>query len=311
MVDRFLPSELPVDRVTARVGLISDTHMPARCAMLPPVLFEALRGVDLLLHAGDVGELWVLDALSAIAPVIAVHGNDETVDAQRELPYQQVIAVGGQRILLTHAHYPDRAAEMASRTDDAWGPKLARRAAMGRHAGARIVVFGHTHIPMAVEQDGALLINPGALACPSLASRQRVQSVAILCIRDDGAPFVTHINLARPDQPFVPRIDWAAGFRAAHQRFGQSILAPDLAGDFPRLAATIQRVAPDDGWAPYLRLAHRRWSGTQAVITRAELLHAFRRDTEMSPDAKVEILAALTGSALPIWEGGHPQSGRE
>ena len=148
------------------IGLISDTHMPARCAALPPMLFDVLRGVDLLLHAGDVGELWVLDALSAIAPVIAVHGNDETADAQRELPYQQVIAVGGQRILLTHAHYPDRAEEMESRKDDAWAPKLDRRAAMGRQAGARIVVFGHTHIPMAVEHDGVLLVNPGAFGLP-------------------------------------------------------------------------------------------------------------------------------------------------
>jgi uncharacterized protein len=304
MIDRFLPHELSADRVAARVGLISDTHMPARCATLPPALFEVLRGVDLLLHAGDVGELWVLDALSAIAPVIAVHGNDETAEAQRELPYQQVIAVGGQRILLTHAHYPDRAAEMESRQDDEWAPKLNRRAAMGRRAGARIVVFGHTHIPMAVEHEGVFLINPGALACPSLESRQRVQSIAILCIRDDGPPYVTHIDLARPDQPFVPRIDWEAGFGAAHQQFGQSILAPDLASDFPRLAATIQRAAPDDGWGLYLRLAHRCWSGAQAVITRAELRDAFQGDKDIPADAKGEILAALTDSTLPHREGG-------
>jgi putative phosphoesterase len=72
--DRLLPPE----RVAARIGIISDTHMPERCAALPPALFETLRGVDLLLHAGDVGELWVLDRLSALAPVVAVHGNDET-----------------------------------------------------------------------------------------------------------------------------------------------------------------------------------------------------------------------------------------
>ena len=196
--------------------------MPARCAALPSAVFDVLRGVDMVLHAGDVGELWVLDRLSAIAPVIAVYGNDSTPDEARELPYQQIVAVGGQRILLTHAHYPDRAEEMESRKDDGWQPKLARRAAMGKRAGARIVVFGHTHIPMTVEHDGILLVNPGALAAPKPTLRQRIQSVAILSIRDDGAPFVTHVDLARPDQPWTPRIDWAAGFRAAHEQFTDS-----------------------------------------------------------------------------------------
>ena len=53
---------------TVRIGLISDTHMPERWPSLPPAIFELFKGVDLLLHAGGVGELWVLDQLSAIAP---------------------------------------------------------------------------------------------------------------------------------------------------------------------------------------------------------------------------------------------------
>jgi putative phosphoesterase len=122
----------PFEQVAACVGLVSDTHMPQRCAALPPALFEALRGADLLLHAGDVGELWVLDKLGAIAPVVAVHGNDETAEAQRELPYQQIVALAGRRILLTHAHYPDRAEELASRRHDSWEPVLARRLAFAR-----------------------------------------------------------------------------------------------------------------------------------------------------------------------------------
>src|SRR5687768_11958359 len=86
----LLPTELAAERVAARFGLISDTHMPERCPVLPTALNDVFRGVDLILHAGDLGELSVLDRLGAIAPVVAVHGNDDTAEAQRELPYQQV-----------------------------------------------------------------------------------------------------------------------------------------------------------------------------------------------------------------------------
>jgi putative phosphoesterase len=113
--DRYLPNHIFPRQVIARIGLVSDTHMPERCAQLPPTLFDVLDGVDLLLHAGDVGELWVLDRLSTIAPVIAVHGNDETEDAEQALPYSQVVTVTGQRILLWHSHCPDWQEEMPSR----------------------------------------------------------------------------------------------------------------------------------------------------------------------------------------------------
>lgn len=154
----------PEAEVIARIGLLADTHMPDRLAVLPEALEVAFAGVDLILHAGDVGTLSVLDALSRLAPVVAVHGNDDTAEAQRELPYQQLLSVAGLRLLLTHAHYPDRGEELASRTTDAWAPKLERRAAMGRRAGATVVIFGHTHIPMALPWGDLLLVNPGALA---------------------------------------------------------------------------------------------------------------------------------------------------
>src|SRR5262249_56706258 len=142
---------------------------------------------------------------------------------------QQVIVVGGQRILLTHAHYPDRSEELESRRSDAWEPKLARRVAMARSAGAKIIVFGHTHIPMAVEYDGVLCINPGAFGPPNLTTRQRIQNVAILTLADDAPPSVRHINLAAPDAPFLPQSDLAAGLRAAHGQFAASLYTPHVA----------------------------------------------------------------------------------
>lgn len=216
---RFLPPGLESGRVAACLGLVSDTHLPERLDALPSPLFDALAGVDLVLHAGDVGELRVLDELSAIAPVIAVHGNDDTAEARRELPYQQVVSVAGTRLLLTHAHYPDRTEELASRANDAWEPKLARRAAMGRSAGAKVVVFGHTHVPMNHWFENVLLVNPGALAPPNNATRQTVRTVALLFVRDDGAVCVTHVDLARPDEAFLPRLDLTRGFAATHARF--------------------------------------------------------------------------------------------
>src|SRR5262245_761377 len=99
--------------------------MPGRLARLPGAIVRALRGVDLLLHAGDVGELRVLDELSAVAPLVAVHGNDDTPESRRELPFQQLL-LRGRRILLSHGHQPDRAAELAFRVGDEMEPKLAR-----------------------------------------------------------------------------------------------------------------------------------------------------------------------------------------
>ncbi len=278
--DTFLPPVLPAERVAARIGVVSDTHMPDRCAALPTALFDTLKGVDLLLHAGDVGELWVLDQLSVLAPVVAVHGNDDTADAQRELPYQQVIAVARQRIVLTHAHYPDRAQELESRRDDAWGPKLERRAAFGRRAGASIVIFGHTHVPMARRHEEVLLVNPGAIASPNYATRQTLRSVALLFIRDDGAPFVVHVDLAAPQRAFEPRVDWAAGFRAALNGCSESILAPDLADDIGYLEEHIRPQLPASALGElrevWRRVSQPCWLGERAAITRADLLAELR-----------------------------------
>ena len=97
--------------------------MPERLAKLPESLATVFADVDFILHAGDVGELWVLDEISQIAPVIAVFGNDESEDAQRELPRQQVVTVSGTRIFLWHSHFLDRMEEMASRKGDNFYPK--------------------------------------------------------------------------------------------------------------------------------------------------------------------------------------------
>ncbi|MDQ3700352.1 MAG: YfcE family phosphodiesterase [Chloroflexota bacterium] len=288
---RFLPAELRPERVVAVVGLVSDTHLPERCAALPEALFGVLAGAELILHAGDVGELRVLDALSAIAPVVAVHGNDDTTEAQRELPYQQVVMVAGQRIVLCHTHHPDRAQELALRQGDAWEPKLAQRSALGERAGATIVVWGHAHIPLACRQGGVLLVNPGAIASPNAVTRQACRTVGLLFFRDDGVPFPVHVDLAAPGGPFDPQIDLEAGFRAASERFTASILAPDLQERWPELQTRIGAVAPEAFRAAILRAARPCWSGERKAVTRADLRTALQEEEGLSGEARVLIEA--------------------
>jgi uncharacterized protein len=121
------------------IGLVSDTH-----GLVRDSLFEALRGVSQILHAGDVGGRTVLDALSAIAPVLAVCGNVDPFDGA--LPQQIAIDVGGLSIHVSHGD------ELGNPTP---GKLLTRYS-------ADVLVFGHTHRPL-VERDGnRLVVNPGA-----------------------------------------------------------------------------------------------------------------------------------------------------
>ena len=122
------------------VGLISDTH-----GLLRPEVHTALQGVDLIIHAGDVGGDEILDELRLIAPVHAVSGNTDPV-GDPNLQAELVIPVGGLEIHVSHGH------EIGSPTPQ----KLV--AAYHHH----VIVYGHTH-EQAVERIGnQLVINPGA-----------------------------------------------------------------------------------------------------------------------------------------------------
>jgi hypothetical protein len=291
----YLPSDLSENHIAASIGLISDTHMPQRWAALPDAVFDVLDGVDLLLHAGDVGELWVLDQLSQIGPLVAVHGNDDTPATQRELPYQQVVVVAGQRMLLWHSHYPDRSEELASRQGEAMEARLDRLAERGRGAGAKIAISGHWHIPFAHQQGDVLLINPGALASGNHTLRQLRQTVALLFIRDDGAPFVSHVDLAQPDRIYHPPVDWGRGFQANAIHFSASILSPGLAEQMDAINELLFAPGADALRAAWLRVAHRCWAGEQAVMTGLDFLGEVSQDADISPAIVQKIEGLLAG----------------
>ena len=122
------------------LGLISDTH-----GLMRPGVHDALAGVELILHAGDVGGSEILDELALIAPVKAVFGNTDPSD-QPGLVTEIVMEVGGLRVHVSHGH------EVGSPTP----AKLAAR------YDADVVVYGHTHRPLVARLDGRLFVNPGA-----------------------------------------------------------------------------------------------------------------------------------------------------
>jgi putative phosphoesterase len=122
------------------VGLISDTH-----GLIRPRVHDALTGVELILHAGDVGGSAILDELRLIAPVRAVFGNTDP-PGEPGLEDEIAIEVGGLRVHVSHGH------EVGSPTP----AKLAAR------YDADVVIYGHTHRPLVTRHDGRLFVNPGA-----------------------------------------------------------------------------------------------------------------------------------------------------
>jgi len=152
-----------------KLGLISDTH-----GAVPNAVYDALDGVDHILHAGDVGPPDVITELESIAPVSAVLGN---TDFGIDLPETRLIEFGGIKFLIHHiVDFPEpsrtvRALLMEERPD--------------------VVVFGHTHMPCNESVDGVLYLNPGSPATPRGGAPATVAIVEF----ENGSPAARHITL--------------------------------------------------------------------------------------------------------------------
>lgn len=140
-----------------RIGLISDTH-----GRLRPEVLTHFEGVELILHAGDIGDLDVLDALGAVAPVKAVFGNTDRFAIRSRLRDVIQHEADGRNIVVVHG---DRfGTPTPERLHEAW-------------PAADIVVFGHTHKPTVEFAGGTLCVNPGAAGPPRFNPKP---SIAIL-----------------------------------------------------------------------------------------------------------------------------------
>jgi uncharacterized protein len=154
-----------------RLGIVSDTH-----GLLRPEVAPALRGVDRILHIGDVGKISILDELAKIARVTAVRGNVDRDGPCAELPETEVVSVEGRYIYLLHdlktLHLDPAAAKFAA------------------------VLHGHTHVPSIYTKKGVLYFNPGS--CGPRRFELPV-TIGLLKLTKNGElkPEIIHLRIAR------------------------------------------------------------------------------------------------------------------
>lgn len=297
-MNRYLPDAIDPDDILTTIGLMSDTHMPERWLKLPTAVSQIFADVSMIFHAGDVGELWVLDELSQIAPVIAVHGNDDTVDSQRELPYQQIVTVNGQRLLIWHSHYANWVDERHARRKGSLRDGCLRSIARAKSAGASLVLFGHWHTPLIFEEDGIVAVNAGAIASGNAFRQQTIQTVALLFMLKNGRCHITHVNIAEPERPFTDLADVDAGFEANLAKYGRSILAPDLKPLTKIDLSEIYRTDPGAFLDAFLPLAHQVWSGEKHQVELADLLPAIQT-ADIKEANRHKLLTILKENFLP------------
>ena len=139
------------------IGLISDTHIPDRAKEIPENVYSAFKNVDLILHAGDLTSLKVIEELENIAPVIAIQGNMDRANGIN-LHTAKVLEAEGLRIGIVHG-------EVYPRADTQQLLYLARE------LNVDILVSGHSHQPKIEQTEGILLLNPGSPVVPRLADR--------------------------------------------------------------------------------------------------------------------------------------------
>ena len=160
-----------------RIGVVADTHFPRRGGgVLPPPCRELLAGCDLIVHAGDLCDMDALRVIRAIGPpVLAVHGNADDPHVRALLPPTETFDRHGTRVVVVH---------------DA-GPAQGRLARMARRfPDARVVIFGHSHIPLVEQGPGLLILNPGS---PTDRRRQPHHTMAVLTLADGRPPAAEHV----------------------------------------------------------------------------------------------------------------------
>ncbi len=150
-----------------KVGVLSDTHIPGAAPALPAAVFRLFADADLILHAGDIVDLAVLEELRALAPVEAVAGNMDGLEALQTLSAKKVLSLGRFTVGLIHGKFKiDVQREMI-------------RKEFGK---VDLIVYGHSHTPFWGRVGDVLFLNPGS---PTDNRHAPYHSVAVLTVGDE------------------------------------------------------------------------------------------------------------------------------
>lgn len=187
-----------------RIGLISDTHIPEARKTLWPQILEAFADVDLIMHAGDIHELYVLDELEKLAPVYAARGNGEDGSAGRPVQpedprvrYAWLLELGGLWVGLTHyVPVPERPPNFTiARWVERYFPERT----------PDVIVSGDTHREAIASINGILCVNPGSPTYPHNYDTQ-YGTIGFLDIEARRASASIHLITDAGIEPF----DWQA-----------------------------------------------------------------------------------------------------
>ena len=149
------------------IGLLSDTHIHWPGQGFHPQIKEAFKGVDLILHAGDIWIPWVLDELESVAPVLAARGDDDLdtdIGDDKRVAKRHNLSLDGLKIWVTHIK-PRYG--LINPKEQTYSSIFGRQEKEVEEPPPDVVVFGHTHYAEIEDYKGTLLVNPGSPTLPT------------------------------------------------------------------------------------------------------------------------------------------------
>jgi putative phosphoesterase len=175
----MITHEMAHIKASKTVGLIADTHVPARARCIPKMVFKIFENVDFIVHAGDLVQLAVIDELEQLAPVLAVYGNMDGPEVSGALPKINSLKLYGWKIGVMH----DPKALFGRR----------KMREIAKQNGFNVLVYGHTHNANIKWEGTTLYINPGSPTDP-MASFINKPSVALLKVTKESiTPEIVHV----------------------------------------------------------------------------------------------------------------------